>query len=315
MKAHPEPSAVVILSSPEDLHAQRVCEELRSKSISCHILDVAREANHFALSPHRELVVDDVCIGPPTVVWSRRPAARVVDPRVVDARMVRFVQQEWRHALHGGLLAVGCRVVNDPRQEYRAQFKPWQLTVAAKAGFPVPETAVTNSAAEAEAFRRRMAAQGSRTVFKSLTPLPWFHLGETREFTADVATGEVLGLAPVIFQQCIEKGVDLRVFVAGQDVVSAEVRTEHTELIDWRLDPEVAYQATTLSSNEAATVRKVVAGLGLDTASVDLRREPDGTLYFFEANPSGQFLMLEKPLGVNVAGIFAQFLASCIHAG
>nr|BFE61637.1 hypothetical protein GCM10020063_061630 [Dactylosporangium thailandense] len=90
-------------------------------------------------------------------------------------------------------------------------------------------------AAHARHQRAELARPGHRTFFKPLTPL-LFHLGETREFTEGLATGETLELA--IFQQRVERGVDLRLFVVGDRVVPAAVRSRHEELIDWRVDPD-----------------------------------------------------------------------------
>ncbi|MER7282172.1 hypothetical protein ABT369_47865 [Dactylosporangium sp. NPDC000244] len=298
-------TAICILSSAEDVHARRVFEEVAGLGADVAIVD---------LSGARELTfdgdavrVDDAVIDGGTVVWSRRPGQREVDARVVDHRLVTFVQHQWQHGFHGAVAATGCRIVNDPQRERRAQYKPWQLAVAAASGLRVPRTLVTNAPGKAEAFRAELARLGHRTIFKPLTPL-LFHLGETREFTEGLATGETLELAPVIFQQCVERGVDLRLFVVGDRVVPAAVRSRHDELIDWRVDPDAAYEPAELPPATLRSVAAAVAAMGLDTASVDLRLDDRGDLYFFEANPAGQFLMLEPPLQVNLSRILAEHL-------
>jgi glutathione synthase/RimK-type ligase-like ATP-grasp enzyme len=231
----------------------------------------------------------------------------------VDPRLIEFTQHQWRHSFNGGLAAVGCRVVNDPTTEQRASFKPYQLKMAAASGLRVPETLITNSPEEAEAFRTRLAGAGRRTVYKPLTGLR-YHLGETRELTESTDTGDSLRLAPVIFQQFVEKGRDLRVLVAGNHIAAAAVTTAHDELIDWRLDPLSGFETFTLGDDLTQAVQTVVRSLGLHTASLDLRMDRNGDIYFFEANPGGQFLMLDNGTHFVTAELFARSLIDLAEA-
>ena len=105
-------------------------------------------------------------------------------------------------------------------------------------------------------------------------------------------------MAPAIFQECIEQGTDIRVCVVGQNLFSASIRSHYPELIDWRLDP--MYQTEHYEVDEAtkSKIREFMHIIDLDTGSIDLRLAPDGVSYFFEVNPSGQFLWLEADLGL-----------------
>lgn len=303
-------AAFCLLASSDDLHARAVRAEVQASGHTCAIVDIGTHARQLDLAIRGGSVamcVDDVVIDTSTIVWTRRPEPRAVDPRVVDPRLVDFAQKQWRHAFFGGLSALGCRIVNDPAAEQRASFKPYQLKVAAASGLRVPETVITNSPEDAEAFRRRLDAVGMRTVYKPLTALR-YHIGETRLLTDAIDTGDSLRLAPVIFQQCIERGRDLRVLVAGRHIAAASVTTPDDDLLDWRLDPRSDFAPATLSPGLERAVRRVVGDLGLHTASLDLRADPDGDVYFFEANPGGQFLMLDRGTTLNTAKLFAQSL-------
>ncbi|WP_432515228.1 hypothetical protein [Kineococcus sp. SYSU DK001] len=255
------------------------------------------------------LVVDGLVVDARSTVWLRRPWRRAVPLDVVDDRLRRFAEGEWRHALLGGIAATGCRVVNDPASELKAQYKPWQLAVATRVGLPTPTTCVTNRPATAERFREQMAGSGHRTVYKPLTPLE-YHVGETREFLGLTDESRAsFEVAPVVLQQCIEKGIDTRVFIAGASMTGAKVLSRHGELIDWRMDPAVSYEPWDVPVALESRLRSLMEALNLQTGSCDFRLDPGGSPYFLEVNPGGQFLFLEDALGAPLSVDLARLLS------
>ncbi|RTL42351.1 MAG: hypothetical protein EKK48_10175 [Candidatus Melainabacteria bacterium] len=117
-------------------------------------------------------------------------------------------------------------------------------------------------------------------------------------------------MAPVIFQECIERGRDIRVFIANSKVFSVNVLTQHEELIDWRLDPLCTYEPTKLHKAVEAKLKMLLSRLGLHTGSIDLREDSGGELFFLEINPSGQFLFLESDANLPVTAAIADLLLS-----
>lgn len=309
----PEVAPVVIVAPPTDTHAQVVVSRLADRGYPCAVIDLAdlptkticAQLDTRVSRPQPMLGL--TAIDSSTVVWWRRarfpkPVSKV-DPGVPS----RFVANEWRHAIHGLLLASGCTIVNDPVAESAAQYKPAQLAVAASVGLHIPETCITSEASVAEEFITRLARRGLRCVFKPLTA-PEAGMAETRTVAVSDILPESLSLAPVIFQEEIKKGSDVRVSIFGERAFGARVVTKHPELVDWRIDPAADYLPWQIPSALEGRLRRALRRLGLSTGSFDLRIDPAGREVFFEVNPSGQFAFLEESAGLPVTGAMADHL-------
>ena len=61
-------------------------------------------------------------------------------------------------------------------------------------------------------------------------------------------------------------------------------------------------------------LQSVLRALGLETGSFDLRQYPSGKLYFFEVNPAGQFLYLDRYGYPDIGRDFARFLCGIDQA-
>ena len=85
--------------------------------------------------------------------------------------------------------------------------------------------------------------------------------------------------------------------------------TVHSELVDWRLDPNHWYEPADIEDSVSDRLRGLMKSLGVETGTFDLRYSKDGNLFFFEVNPAGQFLYLERYGFPNIGYEFAEFLA------
>lgn len=304
---------VLILSIPHDLHAIAVSHEIEKRGKTCKIID-AKWSDDFPLcykigmdnSPEKTMELGDTTISAATTLWWRRPFIPISNENVADLHK-EFVQAEKKMGLHGMFFSSLCRIINRPEQEYIAHNKPFQLQMALQAGLNIPSTCITNDGNEAKAFIKEQNHHGKRVIFKPLTAPP-NDLAPTQLITIEQILDEELSLAPAIFQECIEQGLDIRICVVGQNVFSASIRSNYPELIDWRLDPLYKTELYELDEITKSKIRKFMQIIKLDTGSIDLRIAPDGVSYFFEVNPSGQFLWLEAELGLPILASLGDLL-------
>ena len=126
-------------------------------------------------------------------------------------------------------------------------------------------------------------------------------MAETRVVQVADLNAKALALAPVIFQECIEKGNDIRVSIFGNDIFAVTVETQHAELIDWRLDPLASYHRYDPPRNLSTILRRLMDEMKLEMGSIDLRIDRDGEPVFFELNPNGQFLFMETDADLPVS--------------
>ena len=187
-----------------------------------------------------------------------------------------------------------CQWMNHPTATYRAEHKAVQLATAKKIGFSIPRTVITNHASGISAV-----AQGEQTVVvKGLdTVLVRSDDTETFGYTNVLKTKDAerahLSSAPLVAQQALTRKLDLRVTVVGNKVFSSSV-TRAGEPIqgDWRLAKEGAtFQQYELPEEIATKCIQLTQTLGLVFGAIDLAAQ-DGTYYFLEINPTGEWAWL-----------------------
>lgn len=246
-------------------------------------------------------------------VWYRRDVVPDL-PDDLDPGTRDFCEREVRAFLGGTLAALPTqRWLSSPQAIWRAERKPYQLAVAAQLGFTLPCTMVTNEPAVVREFaqERRLVAKavsssyirspgGNQAIFtNALTP-------------ADLEDLDGLALAPVIFQENVEKSSDIRVTVVGNEVFAAEILSQRRESskVDWRAtdDPDLEHKTHELPSTLARRCLRLVSHLGLIFGAIDFALKPDGTYVFFEINPNGEWLWLEDQLGFPISDRIAAWL-------
>src|SRR5262245_17789843 len=291
---------VIIVSASDDIHAYAVSQTLTRK-FACPnvILDFSKYPTLGKVTTVIEGGVSRSTLSDPLpfsinseqTVWWRRPEPFGPDNNVLDSRLRSFIQRECMSTLLGILYASGCRVVNSIEAEDRAARKILQLEIARSCGFQIPKTLVTNDPAEVLAFTDQVKGQ---VIYKPQTDAK-YHMAETRLLDATAMDKlDSVSLAPVIFQEFVPASFDIRLVVAGKKLFATKVISQKNRpKIDWRIDLLVPMEPIAVPDGVAEPTYKLMTQLGLDYGALDLRVTPKGEIYFFEVNPSGQFLFCE----------------------
>lgn len=244
-------------------------------------------------------------------VWMRRLWAPPRPTGMTELEAEHCVRES-RAALDGFLGALHHARWLDPLPRIRqAENKLVQLRLAQRAGLRVPRTIVGNDPDEVHAL---WAACDGQVVTKMLTavtrsmgaPPAAVYTHTLRAEDLDDLDG--LALSPMIFQQRVDKLRELRViYVAGRcfagsiDASRDDWRTTAvTERSPWRADA--------LPDDVAAALDTLMRDLGLAFGAADILRARDGTHYFLEVNPVGEWGMLERDLGLPIADAIAEEL-------
>ena len=151
----------------------------------------------------RSLRLDEV-----QAVWWRRPQPFVLHDDLRGENRRIFAWREAREAFAGMWQSLDVRWVNNLARDEAAMHKPWQLTLAERLGLRVPRTCITSDPARARAFVE--SVRPGRAVFKSLraTRADWRATRLVRP--KELGCLDVVRYAPVIFQEYVEAGVDVR---------------------------------------------------------------------------------------------------------
>ncbi|HEV2946102.1 MAG TPA: hypothetical protein VGX70_01925 [Gemmataceae bacterium] len=239
-----------------------------------------------------------------------------------------------------------CRWVNPWLPERLTADKTGQLVVAKSVGLSVPHTLVTNDPLAVRGFFERCAG---RVIFK---PLIGLVTGRPPDFSTQLRAAfegqfsfppscepepaekdrrvvftqlltrdkldeiEALAACPAIFQQYVEKKVELRITIVGQEMFAAAIFSqEHPETsVDFRrwalLAPEKDMKHTVFDLPPAirAKLLALMDRLGLVFGCVDMILTPDGEYVFLEVNPSGQWGWIEDKTGAPITSALVSLL-------
>jgi hypothetical protein len=300
---------VLILSTSDDFHALAIQALLQKHGAEADIVDTEAFPTSLFLthsgSDFRDILLGGKRLADYHSIWNRRAKTPRPSPDITDPQEIELARRECGQALWGALYASGLPIYNRPEYERVAAQKPYQLRVAREVGLTIPETLITTSAEAARAF----ASQHQQVIYKGFSATAWRML-DTRPLTAaDTDDLWRLQYAPVIFQEYLELGREYRVSLVEEACFVGEITLDNPKArYDWRLDDNHGVVPAQLPQEILAQLQLLRTTLKLNSGAVDLRETPDGTIYFLEINPTGQFLFLDVFGGIDVANSFCRML-------
>lgn len=251
-----------------------------------------------------------VAIGRARGIWLRRPQWPVIAPAVTDPLDRQLAVRESVGAAGGLWRLLDHRCVSSADALQAARWKLPQLQLAARLGFNVPETIVTTNLAAAQGF----AAAGP-TVIKAVQDA-YARVGLTlmTGMTERVRPDDLEGveIAPVMLQREVAKVADYRVTVIGHQVFASKITTPTGSPIDVRAtDPaECEITVIDLPAPVQTACLAFVEASSLRFAAFDLAESADGTVWFFECNPNGQWGWIELATDAPMTNALVELLIS-----
>lgn len=250
------------------------------------------------------------------------------------------------------LSSLSCAWVNPRVSEYLCGDKPFQLMQAKLVGLSVPSTLVTNDPENVKEF----VARFPRTLFKvvggvsylseppfstqlqaaylekfSVTPAPPREEPVTRRvpYSGLMSAEKLTKVAsvsgcPVTFQQYVEKSVEIRITVVGDELFSAEIHSQEIEetKIDFRRmsfsheNRRVpTHRVHALPDDISLKLLQLMKRLNLLFGCIDMILTPDGEYVFLEVNPSGQWNWIEVMTGLPISEALADLLVNPQQCG
>lgn len=171
---------VIILSKISDVHSQAVKRELNIMGHECIIIDTEEFPSQITLEirytsdssslyyrdVERELVVD---LNEITGIWRRRIYGHIVSDELMGVYK-EISLRDTRDVLAGFfyVAAEQCKVINNPIYETAALNKIYQLSIAEKCGFLIPNSVITNNPTSVEEFYTSLNLEKKKMVYKGL---------------------------------------------------------------------------------------------------------------------------------------------------
>ena len=318
---------IIVLGTSQDEHVSVVVDELKALSVDCVIAD------YLARTPVRAEVdslgsfclwINDQQVRTPTLVWDRLKMWTPTLEISGQPRSAHYESQEW-YAFYNLLTGIFADNVVNSRRSSMCMIKPYQQVVAARAGFLVPPTCVTNVKADVISFLGREP----KLVLKSLSagkvmprpeesPVPYNVM--TMEAAGDVlhaASNDAISRCPHFLQRNVAKSFEVRLVVVGEHMFAFRIDSQARESskLDWRHAlRHLEFEPFGLPVPVVQTVRKFFDALGLFTGSLDLIVDEGGRYWFLECNQDGQWSWLDPVVDGAISKAFASALASRLAA-
>lgn len=217
--------------------------------------------------------------------------------------------QEWQHALAiddiltSWIELTSALIINQPSAMATNNSKPYQAAWCQAVGFAVPETLLTTSPTEVQAFCERHEA----VVYKSISGVRSI---VSRLTIAQMERLDKVAWCPTQFQQYIP-GDDYRVHVVGEELFACQITSEADDYrYAARQGATAALRACHLPDDVARRCQALAASLNLPVAGIDLRCTPDGHWYCFEVNPSPGFTYFQEETNQPIDEAIARLLAT-----
>lgn len=248
--------------------------------------------------------------------WYRRFRVGKDIPEDMDPQLRAPSVEESRRSFLGVMNSLDTFLLDPYFNVKKAATKQLQLKVAGSLGLKIPRTCITNKKEEVRKFYTQ-CPQG--IITKMQTAFAVYREGiENVVFTNlldELALEELDGLeyCPMTFQEAIPKALELRVTIVGDQVYSAAIDSQKSEKakMDWRkdgvgmADDWVDYPLPADLQNK---LLRLMDYFELNYGAIDLILHPDGSFYFLEINPSGEYMWLEQTPGYRISEHLARVL-------
>ncbi|MCC5036031.1 ATP-grasp ribosomal peptide maturase [Streptomyces sp. WAC 00631] len=292
------PSPVLVVTRLEDTTADVVIEELGRRGVPVVRLDPADFPDTVTVKARVDVsgLVGEVRTATRTAalnavrsVYWRRPRPYAA-PAGLDGQDARWCADQARFGLGGILTALpGAHYVNHPWRNRAAEYKPAQLSAAARCGLHIPPTLVTNDVGEA----RRFVAEYGPAVYKPLYNSDYAD-PQGRGLTVwveEVAAEDVdagVGRTMHLFQQRVDKVADIRLTAVGDRLFA--VRIDGSPGLDWRRHyDDLTYTLIDTPPDVAKGAQDYLAAFRLTYGAFDFGLDASGRWHWYECNPNGQF--------------------------
>lgn len=244
-------------------------------------------------SGQRSLSLDQL-----TGIYYRRPTMPVLPIDMTEAER-EFASREIRLG-YGGLLASLSEAlwINHPRRLAAAEAsKPRQLQLAAADGLAVPRTLITADPQHAGEFVRELGGTVALKPFGSggFSDPEGYKIAYARRMTASDIDDESIRHTAHQLQEWIDTDFAVRLITLDNRSFAAAIHPGSAKArIDWRSDyASLTYQTINAPSHIQDGIQRLHASLGLRFSASDFLVDRDGTWWFLETNPNGQWAWID----------------------
>lgn len=317
--------AILVITNKGDITSDIIIKKLDLLNVDvfrlntedvCSSVSTGMKINNFGFegkfrTPSRVLDFSKI-----SSVYYRRPL--MPEPKCEDLGVKEFVVAEITTYLNWLWHSLGDVYWMSPLTSIRrADSKISQLRVAPIFGLEIPDTIITNIPEEVTTFYKKHSGRiVNKVLAKGFVDIE----GETRAIYTNLVDTEMLSLVdsckmvPCVFQEYIQKKIEIRATVVRDEVFAAEIHSQTSERTkhDWRrYDLEnTIHRSHQLPEKVRTACIGITKHYGLEFGAIDLVLTPDDRYIFLEINPNGQWAWIEALTGLPISDAIAKSLAN-----
>ncbi|MEO8405900.1 MAG: MvdC/MvdD family ATP grasp protein [Chitinophagaceae bacterium] len=237
-----------------------------------------------------------------TAIWYRR-SYNLGDGlhNILEAEYVIPAMGELKRTLYGMLDGLFCFQMERFSVYRRLDSKEEQLRMAMRHGLKVPATCISNDPVEVKRFIRSQEKvvskmQSSFSIYREKEE----HVVFTSEINEDhLEDMDTLKYCPMVFQEKIEKKLELRVTIVGNKIFSFSIDSQRVvnAKVDWRKEGVALLEEWQPYELPMTVQKKLLAFMDdykLNYGAIDLILTPDDEYYFLEINAAGEYFWLDR---------------------
>ncbi|TAG94251.1 MAG: hypothetical protein EAZ09_11765 [Oscillatoriales cyanobacterium] len=286
---------ILILGDASDAHAAHIKDALSQVGAEVNYLDTCLFPRQLRLSWQPDTL--EGCLTLPggtqlnfqdihSVFWRNFSGVSVTPLK--DTNQQQVALNDSMSVVRTLMQACPARWINSWQAYQFHKEKPLQLSKAKQIGVTIPATLISNNPEQVREFVQSQ----NKVIFK-----PVYGGAHTKLVTEAHLEPHRLNLAlsvsPVTIQEYIP-GTNIRSYVIGESVYSAEIRSES---VDFREDLNSELIVRDLPESVHQQCLAILKAFMLEWTAIDWRVKPTGEYVFLEANPSPMFRHFERQTG------------------
>lgn len=246
-------------------------------------------------------------------VWARRRGMISPDEKLPENQK-RFVFDECATLYRALESVTSAQWVNNPWCDDRANNPIVQLNTAKKVGLSIPKTKVTQSKNTADSFYSECCGE---VITKRITKAPIYQYDLSMIYTSKITDEDrdnfaSLALCPTMFQSKVNRLLELRITVVGNEVFAAatDIDLGNKYTVDIRASnlQKIDYYPYKLPVRVEEKILLFMEELSLVFGAIDMILTKDNNYVFIELNPIGQWGWVESATGLRITEAIAKTL-------
>lgn len=293
---------ILIITHKEDYTSDFIINKLNQRKIKYKRLNCEDLINsNFKVDKDLNFSIDGINLF--NSVWFRR--TKLPDINSSNPQEDIYLLNEYETLLKNLFCTIDAKWFSDPFKIYKAENKLYQLKIAKNIGFIIPNTLITNNK---ETLKEFYFLNSKEIIIKPLSQSKLNNKGETEFiFTNDlknehIETLDEYELTPCMYQEKIQKSIELRVTVVGEKIFTSGINSQLFEntKTDWRKGKQEFFKET-IPLDVEEKCKLIVKKLGLRFGAIDLIKDTNGNYVFLEINPNGQWAWIENETGLKIS--------------